>query len=321
MSLSDRRLLIENVHQAELTIDPVFLNTPQFISESLSALLDLTFINKIESVNPIRSFKGRGTEVLLSRVDNSHLICASAGNFGQAMAYSCRKRNVEVTVYAGQNANTLKVERMRALGAQVVLTGADFDAAKVEAKRVAVTSRTRFVEDSQDIETLEGSGTIALELLRFPHQIDYLLVALGNGALINGMATVYKTYHPKTKIIAVQAHGAPAMVESWRSGNLVAYDHVQTIADGIAVRIPVPQALVDMNGLVDDALLVQEETIVLAMQLLHQHVGLVTEPSGAVGLAAILENKKMFAGKTVATVICGGNLTAEQIDQWITTPA
>jgi threonine dehydratase len=319
MSIGNRRLSVENVHQAALTIDPVFLNTPQFISESLSELLGLKFICKIESVNPIRSFKGRGTEVLLSKADNRHLICASAGNFGQAMAYSCRKRNVKVTVYAGQNANTLKVERMQALGARVVLTGADFDAAKLEAKRIAISTQARFVEDSHDIETLEGSGTIALELLRFPDPIDYLLIALGNGALINGMATVYKACHPKTKIVAVQAHGAPAMVESWRSGKSVSYDQVHTIADGIAVRIPVPQALVDMDGLVDDALLVQEETIVRAMQLLHQHLGLVTEPSGAVGLAAILENKKMFAGKTVATVICGGNLTAEQIEQWIKT--
>ena len=318
MSIGHRRLLIENVHQAALIIDPVFLNTPQFISESLSELLDLKFICKIESVNPIRSFKGRGTEVLVSRTDNNDLICASAGNFGQAMAYSCRKRNVKVTVYAPRNANTLKVERMRALGAQVVLAGADFDSAKLEAKRVAANTRTRFVEDSRDIETLEGSGTIALELMRFPEPVDYLLIALGNGALINGMATVYRACHPKTKIVAVQAHGAPAMVESWRSGKLVSYDQVQTIADGIAVRIPVPQALVDMEGLVDDALLVQEETIVRAMQLLHQHLGLVTEPSGAVGLAAILENKKRFVGKTVATVICGGNLTAEQVDQWIT---
>jgi threonine dehydratase len=125
-------------------------------------------------------------------------------------------------------------------------------------------------------------------------------------------------YSPQTKIVAVQAHGAPAMVESWRSGNFVSHDQVATIADGIAVRIPVRQALIDMEGLVDDALLVQDETIIHAMQLLHQHLGLIAEPSGAVGLAAILENKKMFSGKTVATVICGGNLTADQIQRWIT---
>ncbi|MBA4054129.1 MAG: hypothetical protein C0490_05405, partial [Marivirga sp.] len=121
---------------------------------------------------------------------------------------------------------------------------------------------------------------------------------------------------PTTEIVAVQAAGAPAMIESWQKKSVITYDSVNTIADGIAVRLPVPEALQDMEGIVDKGILVQERTILEAMKLLHLHAGLVTEPSGAVGLAALLENKKEFTGKTVATIICGGNVTEHQLQQW-----
>lgn len=311
------RLAIHRIEEASTKIDPVFLRTPQYSNESLNEALSTTVILKIETLNPLRSFKGRGADFLVSQTaTNAPLICASAGNFGQAMAFACRKRKINLTVYASTNANPLKIERMRKLGAEVILHGEDFDAAKVEAKRVAADSGTRFVEDSLDIETLEGSGTIGLELLEVPQQIDVLLIALGNGALINGIGRIFKERSPQTRIIAVQAAGAPAMVESWQNNTIITKDSVSTIADGIAVRIPVPQALEDMRGIVDDALLVQEYSILQAMRLLHLHAGIVTEPSGAVGIAAILENWKLMEGKTIATIICGGNVTEQQLQAW-----
>lgn len=312
------RLTAARIEGAFTQIDPVFLNTPQYINDPLSSLFDVNLVLKIETLNPIRSFKGRGAEWLVSKVDSgTSLICASAGNFGQAMAFACRKRNIKLTVFASQKASTFKIERMRSYGATVILYGEDFDAAKLEAKNVAKEQSIRYIEDSLDIETVEGAGTIGLELLRFPQTIDVLLVALGNGAMINGISCIYKKYSPETKIIAVQAEGASAMVESWHSGTLISHEVVNTIADGIAVRIPVPQALEDMKGLVDDAILVKEESIYTAMKLLHAHAGIVVEPSGAVGIAALLEHTEKFKGKTVATIICGSNLTDEQIEEWL----
>ncbi len=114
-------------------------------------------------------------------------------------------------------------------------------------------------------------------------------------------------------MIAVQAAGAPAIVESWRAGRVVAYDRIETIADGIEVRVPIPQALEDMRRLVDDAILVTEDAIVRAMRLIHRHVGVVAEPSAAVGVAAILERPEAFRGQLVGTSICGSNLTVEQM--------
>jgi threonine dehydratase len=318
MNSTPGRLHLDRIRQAYDAIDPVFLNSPQYRNEPLGDCLRTGLVLKVETQNPIRSFKGRGCDWLVSQLPGrERLVCASAGNFGQALAYACRKNDIPLTVYAARTANPFKVERMRALGAEVVLYGEDFDAAKEQARAVARERGIRFVEDSLDVETVEGAGTIGLELLRYPAPIDVLLVPLGNGALFNGVATVFKAHRPATRVIAVGAAGAPAMIESWRKGEIVTHPRTETIADGIAVRLPVPQALRDMAGLAAEGLLVEDQTIRQAIQLIHRHAGLVAEPSGAVGIAALLENPGAFAGLTVATIVCGGNLTDEQMQAWL----
>ncbi len=316
--MTSHRLSLERIEHAAKVIDPAFLNTPQFVCEPLGEELGLRLALKIETMNPIRSFKGRGADFLVSQVKEcGRLLCASAGNFGQAMAYACRKRGLKLTVYASINANPLKVERMRSLGAHVVRSGDDFDAAKLVARQAALELDARFVEDSLDIETVEGAGTLGLELSKFPEPLHALLVPLGNGALFNGVARVLKARSPSTRMVAVQAAGASAMIDSWRAGRVIVHEKIATIADGIGVRVPVAQALDDMRGLVDDAILVREDSIVQAMRLLHRHAGVVAEPSAAVGLAALLEQPRMFAGQLVGTIVCGGNLTVEQMRKWL----
>lgn len=315
-------LSLERIAYAPSVIDPVFLNTPQFVCEPLCAELGIKLTLKIETINPIRSFKGRGAELFMSVLCNkkphSHVVCASAGNFGQAMAYSARKRKLKITVFAAEIANPLKIERMKSLGANVILHGKDFETAKLEAKRFAEEADATMVEDSKDVETAEGAGTIGLELLQLSEKLDVLLIPLGNGAMVNGIARIFKHHSPQTRIIAIQATGAPAMVESWLANKIIRYDKINTIADGIGVRIPIPEALEDMNSLIDDALLVSEEEIIHGMKLLHKHAGLVTEPSSAVGIAAIRQHSSKFDHNLhIGTIICGGNLTAEQMRTWL----
>jgi len=318
MTLSPHRLSLERIEQAARIIDPIFLHSPQFVCEPLSDELGVRLLLKIETLNPLRSFKGRGADYCVSQLPaDARLVCASAGNFGQAMAYACRKRGLALTIYASVNANPFKVERMRALGAKVVLHGEDFDAAKIEAKRFASQTGARMIEDSLVPATGEGAGTIGLELLAFPERLETLLVPLGNGAMLGGIARVIKARSPETRVIAVQSTGAPAMVESWRAGRVIVHERMNTIADGIGVRVPVPEALADLRGLVDDALLVRDETIIAAMRLLHRHAGVVVEPSGAVGVAAILEHPTLFRDQLVGTIVCGGNLTVEQMREWL----
>ena len=318
MTPPPHRLSLERIEQAAQIIDPVFLHSPQFVCEPLGDALGVRLVLKVETLNPLRSFKGRGADYCVSQLPtDARIVCASAGNFGQAMAYACRKRGLPLTVYASVNANPFKVERMRALGANVVLHGEDFDAAKIEAKRFAAQSDARMIEDSLDPATGEGAGTIGLELLALPARLDTLLVPLGNGAMLGGIARVMKARSPRTRVIAVQAVGAPAMVESWRTGRVIVHERMQTIADGIGVRVPVPEALADLRDLVDDALLVRDETIIEGMRLIHRHAGVVAEPSGAVGVAAILEHSALFRDQLVGTIVCGGNLTVEQMREWL----
>ena len=313
-----RRITLERIEAAARAIDPVFLHTPQWVCEPLGEELGARVALKAETLNPIRSFKGRGADWLVQNLPSGTLLmCASAGNFGQAMAYACRARAVPLTVYAAEKANPLKIARMRAMGARVVLEGEDFDAAKALAREAAAREGARFVEDSRDPEPTEGAGTIALEWLASRERLDALLVPLGNGALLAGIATVMKARCPETRIVAVGASGAPAMVESLRSGRTISHERIDTIADGIGVRVPVPEALDDLRGLVDELILVSDDAILRAMRLLHRHAGVVAEPSGAAGLAALVQEPARFAGQTVGTIICGSNLTPAQMRNWL----
>ena len=300
-------------------IDPVFLDTPQFLCEPLSDRLGVAVVLKVESVNPIRSFKGRGTDYLLDRLGRqpAGLVCASAGNFGQGMAYAARKRGIRLTVFAALTANTLKVDRMRALGAEVVLDGRDFDEAKEGALRHAAHTGAFYVEDGLLGPISEGAGTIAVELGRMEKPLDAYLVPLGNGALINGMGTWIKRFSPTARMIAVCPAGAPAMEMSWRAGEAISTATMDTIADGIAVRVPVPEALDIMRSTVDEMMLVTDEEIVEAMRWVHRDAGVVVEPAGAAGIAAVAKRRDELAGKRVAVPLTGGNVTDEQLRTWL----
>jgi threonine dehydratase len=135
--------------------------------------------------------------------------------------------------------------------------------------------------------------------------------------LLAGIATVIKAQRPETAIIAVGASGAPAMIDSLRSGRTISHDRIDTIADGIGVRVPVPEALEDLRGLVDELVLVPDDGILRAIRLLHRHAGVVAEPSGAAGLAALVQEPARFVGQTIGTIICGGNLTPPQMRGWL----
>lgn len=309
------RLSLDHIARAAREIDPAFLHSPQFLAESLGAALGCDLTVKVETVNPIRSFKGRGADFFVHELDEGGppLVCASAGNFGQGLAYAARARGIALDVFAAEHANPLKVARMRALGATVHLAGRDFDAAKEAGRSFAASTGARYVEDGRDVAISEGAGTIAVELLAGRSAFDALVVPLGNGALLSGMATWAREHAPHMRRIGVCASGAPSMERSWRERRVVETDTVATIADGIAVRVPIPEALDDLREVVDEILLVDDEVTLRAMRLLFAHLGIVVEPAGAVGVAALMATPGTFAGARVATVLCGGNLTGEQV--------
>jgi threonine dehydratase len=313
------RLSVENIERAAREIDAVFTHTPQFNCEPLSSELGATLTLKMETLNPIRSFKGRGADFFMSETQHSlqdqQLVCATAGNFGQAMAYACRKRSRHLIIYSATNANPLKIERMRSLGAEVRQEGDNFDGSKESAKAFCASTGAHFVEDGRDIAISEGAGSIAVEMMQ-RRTFDTVLVPLGNGALITGMGRWIKHVAPDVRIIGVSSATADAMEASWRSGTVIERPSANTIADGIAVRTPVPEALEDMKGLVDDVVLVSEEALLRGMKIMFDRAGLVIEPAGIAGVAAVLDHQQLRSER-LATVLCGSNLTSEQINTWL----
>lgn len=315
----NHRLPLARYDEARRLIDPIFLNSPQYECEALSDALGCAVTLKLETANPIRSFKGRGADYLVKSMPpgSDPIVSASAGNWGQALAYACRSIGRKLILFASVNANPLKVERMRALGADVYMKGDDFDAAKLEAARFAASRGLRMVADGLDAEASIGAGTMAMELADHRASLDAVIVPLGNGAMLTGIGRWMKAVSPRTAMIGVQATGADAMEKSWRTGKLAFPARFDTIADGIGVRVPIAEAVTDMKDTVDDVILVSDQHIIAGMRQLFHKAGLVTEPSGAAAIAAILAHPERYKNKAVAAIICGGNITEAQFKSWI----
>jgi threonine dehydratase len=324
VSALDRvRLGLDRVRAAVGEIDPVFLDTPALLCSPLGHELGCSVTLKIETLNPVRSFKGRGTETVAAAARKqgaSRVICASAGNLGQALAYSGSRRGLAVTVVAARTANPLKLRQIASFGATVRLEGEDIEDARLLARDIAQADGAYLVEDSLDLATCEGAATIALELVRDDPRLDVVLVALGGGAMASGVGYIMRSLARHVEVIGVQPLGAPAMALSWRQGTVVETDRIETIADGVAGRCPIPAVLDDLLVVLDDVVLVREESIKAGMRALHEHAGLVVEPSAALGIAAVLEDPQRFAGRRVTTILCGSNVGPADFARWVLEP-
>jgi len=328
-------LNLANIEKDAHLIDPAFLHSPQYEDATLNDALGQRVLVKIETANPIRSFKGRGADFLARSLDpKQEIVCASAGNFGQAMAYVGRSRRILVQVFVANDVNPAKAERMRSLGAKVTLCDGDFDVAKLNARQLAADHpECIFVEDGAEDAITEGAGTIGVELLTAGN-IDTVVVPLGDGALITGVAAWIKDRSPGTQIIGVCPEATPAMLHAWRAargmspvpgapepssavrgGRSLAWADMNqlthTIADGIEVRVPVQKSVEKMKNLVDEIVLVDDDALIEAMRLSTSALGLVLEPSGAAGLAAIRSHD--LPGERLATILTGSNIRPQML--------
>lgn len=314
------RLDLTRIRAARTHIDPVFLDSPQFRCEALEPALGCAVTVKLETANPLRSFKARGTELVASQLaasGSTEVVCASAGNLGQTLAWSGRARGLDVTVVASRFAPAAKLDRIRTLGATLELVDGDHEMARERAAAIARHDGVRLLEDSFDLETCEGAATIGLELAAAASSFDTVLVALGGGALATGVGTVLKALAPEVEVICVQPHRAPAMTLSWHERRVITTDSADTIADGVATRCPIPVVLDDLLLVADEALLVHEASIIAGMRMFLRGAGLVVEPAAALGLAAILEDQDRFSGRHVVTIVCGSNVDLERYRRWI----
>ena len=314
------RLDIRRIEEAVGKIDAVFLNSPQYVCEGLSRALGCRIVLKVETINPVRCFKGRGVETALSglsREGSRGVVCASAGNLGQALAYSGRRRGWPVTVTASSRANPSKIERMKALGAETILVDGAIEEALIAAAEVSARTGAVLIEDSKNVGTCEGAGTIGLELAAFSPSLDAVLISLGAGAMATGVGCAMRNRLPSIEILIVQPERAPAMTLSFRAGRVIDAGPPDTIADGVAGRYVLADVLDDLRQVANEAFLVSEESILDGMRLLYRCSGLIVEPAAALGVATILENRDRFKGATVATILCGGNVAVADFENWI----
>ena len=307
------------IRSAHPRIPSAFRDSPQFVSEPLSEAIGVPVVVKLETPNPISSFKGRGTWLAVAELlaagrvgEGQGLVVASAGNFGQGVAYAGRAMNLPVIVFAATTANPTKVAAMRRLGADVRTVGEDFDAARLAAAEHAAASGWHLLVDGEDPWISIGAGTIALELTDAIASgdlpaLERFYVPVGNGALIAGIGTWLRSAAPDMEVIGVQAAAAPAMTLSWRARRPIETERADTIADGIAARVPVPEALALMIEVVDEMLLVDEEQIVAATTALSAALPSTIEPAAGAGWAAI-QAAQRHAGP-IGLLVTGGNVT------------
>jgi threonine dehydratase len=315
------RLEFEHIRAARLRIPPEFRNSAQFVSDHLSAVAGRTVVVKVETVNPIGSFKGRGAWLAVEKLVEAGLataehgiVVASTGNFGQAIAYAGRAMRVPVTVFAGLDGNPRKLARIDRLGATVRQEGHDFDAAREISAAFAEDTGQSLVVDSQDIWTAIGAGTLAVELTdaigrgELPRVVS-AYIPVGNGALIAGVGAWFRHASMTTRVIGVQSEAAPSMTLSWRAGKPIETETATTRAGGISTRVPVPEALEMMDGVVDDMLLVSEQALVDAQAVLQDALGVTAELASAASWAGMIASPPTIDG-AVFILVTGSN--AEQ---------
>jgi threonine dehydratase len=306
------------IDAAASTIDPVFRNSPQYVHEGLSGRLGVPVIVKVETVNPIRSFKGRGTSVAVHGLSSDGaigadrpVVCASAGNFGQGVAWTARALGVPAIVFASRRANRAKIARMRALGADVVEVGDDFDDARAASEAHARSSGGHLLVDGEDQRIAAGAGSLAVELSEGAAAghlpaLAVIAVPVGNGALLNGVGSWLRHAAPACRLGGVQPEGAAAMTQSWRAGRAVDTPSVSTYADGIASRVAIPAAVALMTGRVDEMRVVSDDALRAAQAELTTELGITVEGAAAASWAGLLAGPRPDGPAVV--IVTGSNV-------------
>jgi threonine dehydratase len=292
----------ERVEAALAHIQPVFRNTPQFGDVRLASALGREVVVKVETLNPIGSFKARGASVLVLELDpNRAWVCSTAGNFGQALAYLAREQEATVKVFVGPRVPEMKIARMRAFGARVEVREHPEAAAREHA---AASDRRMLVVDAREPAMAEGAGTIGVELAS-AGPFSAVVVQVGDGALISGVACWLKSVAPDTRMVGVCASGAPAMARSFATGHAIPFQGDGTIATAIAITEPIPESLARVTALVDEFVLVDDDDLRRAVTLIADCLGLLVEPAGAAGVAALLRHGDKLPDGRVAAILTG----------------
>src|SRR5437899_2835390 len=306
-----RELDATAVADAAAAIGPHIRRTPTEKSDALSGLAGREVYLKLENLQKTGSFKIRGALNALMNKDERErangVVTASAGNHGQGVAFAAKLLGIPACVVLPIGVPLAKLTAIQRAGAETVLTGESYDEAHAAALEIARDRKRSYVHAFDDDDVIAGQGTLALELLDDEPDLDVLVVPVGGGGLISGISLAASGRKTRPRIIGVQAAGASAFADSFKSGKLVAHP-VATIADGIAVARPAVRTLSIVKRYVDDVLTVSDEAIARTIVVLLERTKLLAEGAGAAALAAVLELDGRVGGQKVGVVISGGNI-------------
>lgn len=302
-------------------IDP----TPLIKNEWLSAQYDCEVWLKLENMLPIGSFKMRGATYKISKLTAAEkkrgVLAVSAGNHAQGVAWAARKFGVQATIIMPEGSPLTKIRNTESLGAKVILHGASIEECFAYAETLMKKKPMVFVHPFKDIDVIAGQSTVAFEILEQMPKMDFVFSSIGGGGLVSGLGTVFKALQPKVKLIAGQAAGCSAMVDSLNRGKIMTSDKAETFADGIRVKVANPDMFKILQEVVDESLTVDDHKIALAVLQLMEKTRVIAEGAGALPLAALNElhrqNPKRFKGKKVVLVICGGNIDVNLLERII----
>ena len=307
---------LADVEEARRVIGTHLRPTPLHAHAGVSELVGTETLVKHENHLPTGAFKVRGGVNLVAQIDQEErdrgLIAASTGNHGQSLAYAGRLLGTRVIVCVPEAANPAKVHAMRALGAEIVEHGRDFDDAREHCEALAAEHGYRYVHSGNEPLLIAGVGTHTLEILEEQPGVDVIIVPVGGGSGAAGACVVAKALQPGCEVIGVQAEAAPAAFHSWRTRS-VREDRMGTAAEGLATRVgfELPQRILWEH--LDDFVLVGEDEIREATRLMIEHTRNLVEAAGAAPLAAALRLRERLSGKRVVLVCSGGNVTIAQL--------
>lgn len=306
---------VENIYKAKVRLRKVAEHTPLMFNHNLSNEYDCQIRLKREDLQVVRSYKIRGAYNKMSTLSKAELangvVCASAGNHAQGLALACEKKQVKGKIFMPAATPKQKINKVKLFGkeyVEVILVGDTFDEAYQEALKVAEEEKMTFVHPFNDRRVIEGQGTVGLEIEEdCPVPIDYIFVAIGGGGLISGLGSYFKQISPDTKIIGVEPAGAPGMAESLKAGKVVKLEKIDNFVDGAAVQEVGEITFQITQQIIDDMLLVHEGKVCTTILQLYNDEGIVSEPAGALTIAALDQYRQEIKGKNVVCIISGSN--------------
>src|SRR6202035_2138058 len=307
---------LADVLAARQRIAPYLQPTPLYRYPALDAMTGPQVGVKHENHELVGPCQVRGGVNLVSQLTTDErrrrVIAASTGNHGQSVAYAADLFGVRAVICMPEQANPVKVESMRAMGAEVVFHGRDFDEAREHSEKQATEHGYRYIHSGNEPSLVAGVATYTLEILEAQQDTEVIVVPVGGGSGAAGTCVVAKTVRSSVQVIGVQSEAAPAAYHSWRAGTLVE-DTTSTFAEGLATRtaFELPQQI--LRDLLDDFVLVAEDALKEATRLMISKTRNLVEPAGAAALAAVLDAPERFAGRKVAIICSGGNISPAQL--------